>query len=276
MKAEDARSLDRRNKRLLKKFKDAREVLGFGVLGIVLFLLIWSLAVRFTRIGMLVPGPAEVGSFFIESFQVNIGKFTMLGHTAISLTRVMVGYVAGIILGVVCGIGMGVSKMFKAIFRPLFELLRPIPTIAWIPIAILFFGTGEMTKYFIIFYGAFITVTLNTYSGVMQVDPILIGAARMLGAKDNQMLFKVIIPSSLPWIMAGMQVGLANGWMGVIAAEMVKSREGLGWLILMGQASGSMTQILGGMVSIAIIGLLLATAMRALEKGLCRWNTRSN
>jgi len=273
--SEDSRALVRKQDVLIRKLRNIREVLLHGLLGIIVFMIIWSLAVRFTKIGLLLPGPVAVGQFFLESFTVNIGKFTMLGHTLISLSRVMVGFLTGIILGVICGIGMGTSKMFKAIFSPLFELLRPIPTIAWIPIAILFFGTGEMTKYFIIFYGAFITVTLNTYSGVMQVDPVLIGAAKMLGAKENQMLFKVIIPSSLPSIMAGMQVGLANGWMGVIAAEMVKSREGLGWLILMGQASGSMIQILGGMVSIATIGLLLASAMRVLEKGLCRWNTRS-
>lgn len=255
--------------------KNTRETAFYGLLGIVIFLIVWDLVVRFTKIGLLLPGPVAVGQFFTQSFSLNIGKFTMLGHTLMSLSRVMVGYVAGIVLGVICGIGMGTSKLFNAIFKPLFELLRPIPTIAWIPIAILFFGTGEMTKYFIIFYGAFTTVTLNTYAGVMRVDPVLIGAAKMLGAKENQMLWKVIIPSSLPSIVAGMQVGLANGWMGVIAAEMVKSREGLGWLILMGQASGSMTQILGGMVSIAVIGLLLASLMRALEKELCKWNTRS-
>ena len=252
-----------------------RDVTLYGALGIATFLLFWDMLVRFTRIGLLMPNPVDVGSFFIESLFVDIGKYTMIGHTFISLSRVMVGYVAGIVLGMICGIGMGTSKLFKAIFRPIFEVLRPIPTIAWIPIAILFFGTGEMAKYFIIFYGAFITVTLNTYGGVIRVDPVLIGAAKMLGAKENQLLWKVIIPASLPSMMAGMQVGLANGWMGVIAAEMVKSREGLGWLILMGQQSGSMTQVLGGMVSIAFIGLFLASLMRALEKELCKWNTRS-
>lgn len=266
---------EKKKKKNKLRRKTITEVVFYGVLGIILFAAFWTILVRLTAIGKLVPRPLEVIKYFIQSLTTTVGKYTMTGHTLVSLSRVMVGYIAGIFLGIICGVGMGTSKMFKAIFRPLFELLRPIPTIAWIPMAILMFGTGEMAKYFIIFYGAFTTVTLNTFAGVVQADPVLIGAAYMLGAKKNQILWKVILPSALPSMMAGMQVGLANGWMGVIAAEMIKSREGLGWMILMGQQSGNMTQVLGGMVSIAIIGLLLASLMRSLEKELCKWNTRS-
>jgi NitT/TauT family transport system permease protein/sulfonate transport system permease protein len=247
----------------------------FAVLSIVSFIIVWQLATSFTKIGKLIPGPIAVLTFFFGSFVKPIGKYTILMHTYISLRRVMIGYVTGIVLGVIAGIGMGVSKTFEAIFKPIFEMLRPIPTIAWIPLAILWFGVGETTKHFIIFYGAFANVTLNAYSGVQRIDQVLLGAAKMLGATDRQLLPKVILPACVPSIFAGMQTGLSAGWMGVIAAEMVKSSEGLGWTIIMGQETANTTQILSGMVAIAIIGLFLATAMRTLERRLCRWNERT-
>lgn len=258
-----------------KSWKKRLQFICYGAVGILAFLFIWDLATRLTDLGKLVPGPIPVAELFLRSFVEPIGRYTMEGHIWISFKRVMVGYSAGIVLGILCGLGMGTSKLFKAIFQPLFELLRPIPTIAWIPLAILWFGAGEMTKYFIIFYGAFTTITLNTYAGVMEVSPVLLGAAKMLGAKEKQMLWKVVLPSSVPNIVAGMQVGLSAGWMGVIAAEMIKSKEGLGWTILMGQETANTTQILAGMIAIALIGLLLASIMRAAERKLCAWNTRS-
>ena len=248
--------------------------LAYSAIGILAFMFVWDLATRFTLLGRLMPGPLTVLAQFFRNFVVPIGRYTMTGHILISMKRVMIGYLAGVLLGIACGLGMGTSRLFRAIFRPLFELLRPIPTIAWIPMAILWFGVDEMTKYFIIFYGAFTTVTLNTFAGVQQVDPVLIGAAKMLGAKDNQILWKVILPSAIPNIAAGMQVGLSAGWMGLIAAEMVRSKEGLGWIVIMGQETANMTQILAGMIAIAVMGLLLATLMRYVEKELCIWNTR--
>jgi len=248
----------------------------FAALSIITFLVVWHLSVSYTKIGKLIPTPFAVLEFFFQSFIKPIGRHTILMHAYISLRRVMIGYLTGIALGVIAGVGMGVSKTFEAMFKPIFEMLRPIPTIAWIPLAILWFGVGETTKHFIIFYGTFANVTLNAYSGVMRVDPVLLGAAKMLGATDRQLLPKVILPASVPSIFAGMQTGLSAGWMGVIAAEMVKSSEGLGWTIIMGQETANTTQILAGMVAIAIIGLLLATGMRTLERRLCRWNERTS
>jgi len=262
----------------LKRRKTPRQIIeeiAVGALGILSFLVIWHLSVVLTPIGELMPSPLTVIAYYVRSFVVPIGAFTMEQHLIFSFTRVMIGYGAAVILGILCGVGMGVSKLFEAIFKPLFELMRPIPTLAWIPLAILWFGASEMAIYFIIFYGAFTTVTINAYAGVRRADPVLIGAAKMLGAKNNQILWKVILPSALPSIAAGMQVALSIGWMGVVAAEMVRSRAGLGWIVIMGQESANMTQILGGMISIALIGLTLATLMRLAERKLCAWNTRS-
>ena len=249
---------------------------SFAALSITSFLIVWQLTVSFTKFGILIPGPITVLEFFFSSFVRPIGRHTMLQHAMTSLRRVMIGYSVGVALGIIVGVGMGVSKTFEAIFRPIFEMLRPIPTIAWIPISILWFGVGETQKHFIIFYGTFANVTLNSYAGVRRVDSVLLGAAKMLGATDRQLLPKVILPATVPSIFAGMHFGLSSGWMGVIAAEMVRSSEGLGWTIIMGQETANTTQILAGMIAIAIIGFLLATGMRNLERRLCKWNERTS
>lgn len=247
---------------------------AYAVIAVAGFLAIWQAAISFTNIGKLVPGPIKVLAFFFRSFSFVIGKDTIQEHALISLERVLIGYSVGIFLGIASGIGMAVSKLFEAIFKPLFEVIRPIPTIAWIPLAILWFGVGEMPKYFIIFYGAYANVTLNTYAAAKNVNPVLLGAARMLGMKEKDLLMHIILPSSIPQIFAGMQSGLSASWMGVIAAEMVKSNNGIGWVIIMGQESANTVQILAGMVAIAIMGFLMASFMRALEGRLCSWNLR--
>jgi len=249
-------------------------VIEYAIIAILGFLGIWHIAVTFTSIGKLVPGPLQVLAYFFQSFVVPIGKNTIQEHALISLERVLIGYSVGVVLGIASGIGMAGSKLFEAIFKPLFEIIRPIPTIAWIPLAILWFGIGEMPKYFIIFYGAYANVTLNTYAAAKSVNPTLLGAARMLGMKEKDLLLHIVLPSSIPQIFAGMQSGLSASWMGVIAAEMVKSNNGIGWVIIMGQESANTVQILAGMVAIAVMGFLMASGMRILEGRLCSWNQK--
>jgi len=249
-------------------------VIEYALIAIVGFLGIWYLTTTFTNIGKLVPNPIQVLTFFFRSFVVPIGGNTIQEHALISLGRVLIGYSVGVALGIASGIGMARSMLFEAIFKPLFEVIRPIPTIAWIPLAILWFGIGEMPKYFIIFYGAYANVTINTYAAAKSVNPTLLGAARMLGMKEEDLLLHIVLPSSIPQIFAGMQSGLSASWMGVIAAEMVKSNNGIGWVIIMGQESANTVQILAGMLVIAIMGFLMATGMRILEGRLCSWNQK--
>ena len=250
------------------------EELFWAIAGVAGFLLIWQLVVSVTVLGDLIPGPVDIFKSFFVSFVVPVGQRTIQEHALISLVRVLVGYALGVTLGIMAGIGMGVSKMFEAIFKPIFEVLRPIPTIAWIPLAILWFGVGEIAKYYIIFYSTFVILTINSYAAVKQVNPELIGAAKMLGATERQIFPKVILPSCIPQIFAGMQTALSASWMSVIAAEMIKSTEGLGWMIIMGQQTANTVQILAGMVAIAVIGLLMASLMRTVEGKLLSWNIR--
>ena len=208
----------------------------------------------------------------MDSFFKPIGRYTIYGHLYYSIRRVLIGYTVATVLGIIVGIAMGTSRYAEAIIKPIFELIRPIPPIAWIPLVILWFGVGELPKYAIIFIGSFTNVTLNAYTGAQRVDPTLIGCARMLGTSDRDIFFRVILPSSLPQIFAGMQVALSTAWMAVLAAEMIGAQEGCGWIILRGSDTTNIPLVLVGMVVIGVVGLFLATVMRMAERRLCSWN----
>ena len=243
-------------------------------ISIFVFLCIWQLAVSFTAAGIVMAGPVTVIMKFFESFIVPIGTHTIQVHVLWSLTRVMTGFLLGCFLGVVLGIIMGWSRPLEAIFRPFFEIIRPIPPIAWIPLSIVWFGIGEPSKYFIIFLASFSGVTMNAYAGVRQVDPELMGAAKMLGASNRQVFTSIVLPSCVPQIFAGLQIAIGSSWATVVAAEMVRASEGVGWVIIKGQDSNSTVQIMVGIVAVGIVGYILAVAMRAIEAKLCSWNVR--
>lgn len=245
-----------------------------GIISIVLFLLLWEAATNGTKLGEIMPTPVIVLRKFIESFTEETAGYTILGHTFWSLSRVAVGYITAAVLGISLGLLMGRYKMIEAIFNPFYEMIRPIPPIAWISLAILWFGIGEMTSYFIIFLSAFNNITINVYMGTKSVKRDLIGCAKMLGANEAQVFKTVVVPATTPYIFTGLQVGISSSWAAVVAAEMVRSSKGLGFLIVSGMDVNNMPQIFVGIVAIGIVGLLLATVMRGVESRLCQWNIR--
>lgn len=257
-----------------QKAKHVWSTIGFCAIGIGIVLAAWTLAVEFTELGKLMPGPLEVAEMFARYTVEPVGQHTVFVHALVSLRRVAIGYAISSVVGVACGLAMGYSKMANAIISPIFNIFRPIPGVAWIPMAILWFGIGETAKIFIIFMGGFAHVTVNSMAGARRVNPELVGAAELLGASKGQVFRKIVLPSSVPYIFAGLQVSLSGSWMAVLAAEMVSSLDGSGWIIVTGMNSGNTTQILVGMISIAIIGLILASVMRRLERKVCSWNER--
>ena len=246
----------------------------FSALGLITFLLVWQLLVMFTKVGLLLPSPVAVGIRFAACCSGLIGKHTLLVHIGYSLLRVMVGYAIAGVLGIIIGLLMAQSETAKAIISPLFAMIRPIPGITWMPLLILWFGTGWLTQEIIIFVAGFSHMVLNTFSGATRTDPKLIGAAKMLGANDRQIFLKVILPSSVPYIFSGLQVSLSSCWMAVLAAEMMTAQEGVGWMIVSGQNAGDIEQILVGIVIISVIGMILAGVMRGVEGKLCAWTIR--
>lgn len=249
------------------------EAWGCGVLSILVFLLLWQAGCSVSELGKMIPGPVEVlGAVWQSMVSTSIGGHTLWGHTGYSLLRVLTGYVIGSALGVVVGLAMGWNRVVEAFLSPVFRLIRPIPPIAWIPISILWFGLGFQAKVFLIVLASFCNVTLNAWSGAKSVDPQLIGAAKMLGASQSQIFFTIVMPAAVPQIFAGLQVGMSSSWTTVLAAEMVRSTEGLGWMIVTGQTNLDMKQILVGIVAIGVVGFILVAFMRKMEDILCRWN----
>ena len=246
--------------------------IGAAVLSIFLFMLLWYFCTNGTEFGKLMPTPLVVLRALLRSFHEPIGRYMIYQHIGFSLSRVMIAYLAATAIGNVLGLGMARMRIIEALFRPFYEVIRPIPPIAWVSLAILWFGLGEMMKYFIIFLSAFASITYTTYSGAQKVDPKLIGAAQMLGANKFQTFCTVVLPASIPYVFSGMQVALGTSWATVVAAEMVRSSEGVGWIIVSGMQSNNMEQIMVGIVTIGVVGLLLTTLLRKLEAFLCKWN----
>ncbi|HOV38078.1 MAG TPA: ABC transporter permease [Spirochaetales bacterium] len=245
-----------------------------AAVSIFMFLLIWHLATRFSELGNILPSPIEVLTAFFVGFVVPVGTHTMFVHIVWSLSRVIPFYILGSAVGIVLGITMGWYPKAEAVFRPIFEIIRPIPPLAWIPISIVWFGIGEGSKWFLIFLAAFITVTMNVYTGAKVVDPVIVRCARMLGANERQIFTTIVLPSSVPFIFAGLQVGLSSSWATVVAAEMIRSSEGVGWIIISSLDVNDTVQTLIGIVGIGTVGYVLAIIIRGIESKLCKWNKR--
>jgi ABC-type nitrate/sulfonate/bicarbonate transport system permease component len=161
---------------------------------------------------------------------------------------------------------MGRFRGFERIVDPVVELLRPISPLAWIPLAILWFGIGETGKLFVIFIATFFPILLNTVAGVKGVDSVLIRAGRVLGCKSNPALFrKVILPAAMPQIVVGLRISFGIGWAAIIAAELVAARSGLGYLISNGMETLRADLVLVGMITIGILGMLFDIVFRRLQ-----------
>ena len=257
----------------MKKKKFNAIKFAVGALAIACFLSVWFFATREgTTLGKLMPNPAEVASRLMEATYEKIGPMTIWGHMWNSMRRVLVGFCIASVSGILLGLAMGWNRTCEAIFRPIFELLRPIPPLAWISLAIVWFGLGEGGKYFIIFVSGFSNVTINVYTGAKAVDPELIGAAKMLGCSNRRIFTSIVLPSSVPYIFTGLQIAIYSSWAAVVAAEMVRSTNGIGWLITAGQSIGDMGQVMVGIIVIGVVGFLLATIMRGVESKLCAWS----
>ncbi|MBC5747922.1 ABC transporter permease [Dysosmobacter sp. NSJ-60] len=257
----------------MKKKKFNAIKFAVGALAIACFLSVWFFATREgTTLGKLMPNPAEVASRLMEATYEKIGPMTIWGHMWNSMRRVLVGFCIASVSGILLGLAMGWNRTCEAIFRPIFELLRPIPPLAWISLAIVWFGLGEGGKYFIIFVSGFSNVTINVYTGAKAVDPELIGAAKMLGCSNRRIFTSIVLPSSVPYIFTGLQIAISSSWAAVVAAEMVRSTNGIGWLITAGQSIGDMGQVMVGIIVIGVVGFLLATIMRGVESKLCAWS----
>jgi NitT/TauT family transport system permease protein len=189
-----------------------------------------------------------------------------------SLYRVAVGFAIGTCLALPLGLLMGASRVAYGYFNPLLQILRPIPPIAYVPLAMLWFGLGNPPAFFLISLGAFFPVLMSTIAGVRSVDDIYLRAARNLGADRPSLFFRVMIPAATPHIMTGIRVGFGVAFIVVIVAEMIAVNNGLGYRILEAREYFWSDKIIAGMITIGLLGLAIDAALARLSDHLLRWH----
>ena len=236
-------------------------------LSIVFLVLIWLYASKANSV--LVPSPLDVFQRFLKTFSIKISGQYIWGHIWASLRRVLIALCFSCGLGIPFGIFIGWNKVFESTVGTLFELIRPIPPIAWLPLVIMLMGIGEIPKIVIVFIGTFTPMVLNTATSIKLVDPLYLNVGRMFNANERRLLFSIALPASLPAIFAGFRTATSGGLMVVMAAEMIGAQAGLGFLIQRGMDAFDVPLIMVGMVVIGVVGALLAVFTNYLEKLVC-------
>lgn len=247
---------------------------------IIPLLIIWEVFTRFGDVGNALPPFSQVmQNFFSGLFTLSgTGPYggspdvpILLYQSGSSLIRVGAGFALAALIGVPLGFAMGYFKTFDSNMDPLISTLRPIPPIAWIPLAILWFGLGMKPTIFIIFIGTLFPIILNTQQGVRSASKRLTEFALVLGATRSQILRKVIVFEAFPSVITGMRIGFGIGWMSVVAAEMIAAKSGLGYLVMTARWVFATDMVLAGMLVIGLIGFGGDLLLRTIEARFMRW-----
>jgi NitT/TauT family transport system permease protein len=236
------------------------------VLAVVVAL--WWVTVVFTK-SVIFPTPWQVVSGTLELAKDG----TLWDHIGASLMRVGVGFGIAVLLAIPLGLWMGRVRGAFVTLNPLFQILRPISPIAWIPIAILWFGVGNASPIYLIFIASVFPMIVQTTSGVHTIERRYLRAAENFGVPRGKLFRQVVFPAALPDIIIGMRIGLGVAWLVVVAAEMIALRSGLGYMIIDSRNAGNRYDlVIAGMIIIGIIGLALDGIMRLLESmKIVRW-----
>lgn len=231
-----------------------------AVISISTLLLLWHLMSKYVFNPVIVASPEKTFSTAWEMMQTG----ELFRHIGVSLWRVVVGYVIGCFFGIVLGALIGRIRLVRELTEPVLELIRPISPVAMVPLAMLWFGIGEMSKYFVILYATVIIVVLNTAAGVARAPVTRIRAARCLGANEYQVFVKVMFPSAMPFILTGMRVALGFSFMGIVAAELIGAREGIGFLIMNSRQLLQTEQLFVGLLSLGVVGAIIDRVFRTV------------
>jgi NitT/TauT family transport system permease protein len=232
------------------------------VLSILVLLSIWEIAVDLHP-GQILPGPIAVASGIVELLQHGL----LLKYVVASLFRVSWGFTSAALLAVPLGLTLGWYRRGEMTFNPLAQIFRPISPLAWIPIAILWFGVGDLSSIFLIFMGCFFPLLLTAMSAVHNIPDVYINAGRNFGLSPSAFVTRVLYPAVMPQLLVGMRITLGIAWLVVVAAEMIAVNSGLGFLIVDARNAGNRYDlVIAGMITIGVIGLLLDMGMRSLEQ----------
>ncbi|MFW9845560.1 MAG: ABC transporter permease [Candidatus Thorarchaeota archaeon] len=233
----------------------------------IILMLLWMIIAFFSRSTII-----EVVDAFIRlATEGDSQGFLLSDHVLQSVFIVTVGFSVAAITAIPLGIAIGRYKAVDAVLGPVVEAMRPIPPIAWIPLSLLIFANLISAQVFIIWIGAFFPILINTTTGVKRTEPVHVEVAKTFGASEAQILTSVVIPSAAPEVFAGMRIGFGIGWMCLVAAEMIGSNKGLGYLIWTMQQVGWTGAVISAMLVIGLIGFAVSFLLLLIEKRLLRW-----
>jgi taurine transport system permease protein len=251
------------------------DTLWLSVLSILGIIFVWWLVTAMGWVKPLfLPSPQAVLRKFLDVWQNGFTNTPFLEHVGISAARVFGAFLLACIVGIPLGIAMGMSPFIRGIFDPPLEFYRPIPPLAYLPLMIIWFGIGEMSKVLLIFLSVLAPVTLGARSGVRSAAIEQIHAAYSFGASRWQVMTQVILPSALPEILTAMRIGIGFGWTTLVAAEMVAATKGLGYMVLSASQFLQTSTVIMGIIVIAIIAYAFDMLMRVVERRVVPWKGR--
>jgi len=244
------------------------------IAALLMALVVWHLAVSHGFNLFInfenVPAPLLVGQALVA--QLSSSEFYL--HIVYSLERIAIAYAYAVVLGVLTGVMIGRSRWAEDIILPYIELFRPIPAVAWIPLAILMLPTEQSSIVFITFLGAFFPIVLNTVHGVEQTPDVLVRAARSLGASKKAILWHVVIPGAMPSIVAGLAIGMGVAWFSLLAGEIISGQYGIGYFTWTSYTLVKYPEIIIGMLAIGGLGTLCTLIVRKACAPLLHWQAK--
>lgn len=244
------------------------------IAALLMALVVWHLAVSHGFNVFInfenVPAPLLVGQALVA--QLSSTEFYL--HIAYSMERIAIAYAYAVVLGVLTGVMIGRSRWAEDIILPYIELFRPIPAVAWIPLAILMLPTEQSSIVFITFLGAFFPIVLNTVHGVEQTPDVLVRAARSLGASKKAILWHVVIPGAMPSIVAGLAIGMGVAWFSLLAGEIISGQYGIGYFTWTSYTLVKYPEIIIGMLAIGGLGTLCTLIVRKACSPLLHWQAK--
>ena len=257
--------------------KETIKSILLSALGILLFLAVWQVVVM---VGLVDANRLPTPLTILETLGYKAANKAPDGNTLFvnimaSLQVALSGFCAAIVIGVPLGLFMGWWDYADQFIRPIFELIRPVPPIAWIPLVVVWMGIGLKAKAMIIFFTAFTPCVINSYTGIKLTSKTLINVSKTFGASDFEIFYKVGIPSALPMVFSGIRIALGNSWSTLVAAEMLAASAGLGYMIQIGRTIARPDIVIAGMVTIGAIGAILSGVLSAVEGRFLKWQAKS-
>lgn len=240
---------------------------------LIVFLAVWQAVVDNGLVNArTLPSPTTILKTLMMKFSSKVPDGNTIPTNILASLQVsLFGFFAAVILGVPLGLLMGWYKGMDRFCTIIFELVRPVPSIAWIPIVVMWMGIGLEAKVLIIFLSAFVPCVINSYTGVKLTNPVLVNVSKTFGAGNTEVFFRVSIPSAVPMVMAGVRLALGNSWSTLVAAEMLAASAGLGFMIQMGRQFSRADIVVMGMLLIGILGACMSALFSLLENHLLRW-----